>query len=133
MQTKNIKKNKGFLALMSAIIISVILLLIATNLSFVGFYTRFNILDTEMKERSSALADSCIDAAQVKLTENSSYAGNVSINVSENTCFIGPITISGTEKIFTARGIFGNSYTNLKVHLNSTTFQVVSVEEITTY
>ncbi len=127
------KMNRGFLALMSAIIISVILLLIAVNLSLVGFFTRFNILGTEMKERSSALADSCIDVAQMKLMQDASYAGNASITVGENTCFIGPIVTVGTEKRFTARGIFSNSYTNLKTRLDGTTFKIISVEEAPSY
>ena len=65
----NKKRNKGFVALMSAIIISVILLLIITNLSLTAFYSRSDVLDSELKDRSSALAEACVDTAILKLVE----------------------------------------------------------------
>lgn len=65
--------QSGFIALMSAIIISVVLLLMITNLSLTGFYGRFNILDAELKEQSLAFAEACADTALLKLANNSSY------------------------------------------------------------
>jgi hypothetical protein len=127
------QKNKGFIALMSAIIISVILLLIATNLSFVGFYSRFNILESEMKERSSALADACVDVALIGFAQNPSYSGNTNVNIGSDTCFISLVTDDGSEKVFVTRGIFSNTYTNLKVRVDDETFEVNSVEEIPTF
>ena len=53
MMRRKIKTNAGFI-LMSTVIISVILLLIAVNLSQTSFFGRFNILDAELKEKSSA-------------------------------------------------------------------------------
>src|SRR3989344_8321294 len=77
----NTKSNKGFVALISAIIISVILLLIATNLSLTGFYSRSNILDGELKEISSGYAEACVDTALLKLANDSGYTGGDSVNV----------------------------------------------------
>ena len=54
----NKRRNKGFIALISAIVISVILLLIAANLSLTSFYGRSNILDSELKEIRSYLEKS---------------------------------------------------------------------------
>lgn len=127
------RKDRGMIALMSTIIISAILLLLATSLSFTGLYSRFNILNSESKERSSALADACIDIAILELTQNSLYSGNINSTIGENICYIGPVTTSGSQKIFKTRGIFSNSYTNLKVVVDDTTFVVISVEEVPTF
>ncbi len=127
---KNISKKRGMLALMSAIILSVILLILATTLSFTGFYSRFNILESETKEQSSALADACIDIALLNLAQNASYPGNLSYSVGEKTCFVGSVSTTGGEVTFKTRGIFSNSYTNLKIVLNETDLSVISVEEV---
>ena len=130
MSKRNLKKNKGFVALMSSIIISVILLLLATNLSFTGFYSRFNILDSEMKERSSAIADACIDIAILKFFQGTPYSVDTNVTVGENTCLVGGYTTSGTQEIFKVRGVYSNTYTNMRVVIDGTDFSVISVEEI---
>lgn len=127
---ENKQNDKGFIALTSAIIVSVVLLLIATTLSFTGFSSRFNILDSEFKERSSALADACLDVALLGFAQNPSYLGNVNVSVGGNSCSISTVTTSGSEKTFVTRGIYSNSYTNLEVTVDATTFSVISVEEI---
>ena len=67
--------ERGFIALISALIISAILLiaLVASNLT--GFYSRFNILDSELKERSNATADACADIALLQFALDPMYAG----------------------------------------------------------
>src|ERR1035437_3862474 len=101
------KNDSGFIALMSAIVMSAILLLIASTLSFTGFSGRLNILDSEYKEKSSALAEACMDTAILKIANNKDYiliapndhnilVGSDSCNIvslSPNTPRIFPITI----------------------------------------
>jgi hypothetical protein len=128
------QKDSGFIALMSSIIISVILILMATTLGFTGFYSRFNVLDSEVKERSAALADACVDNAILKLVNDPSYSGNATSTISgSDKCYIGPIPPTAAQKIFKTRGIFSNSHTNLKVTLDMTNFEIVSVEETPTF
>lgn len=125
------ENKKGFIALMSAIIISVILLLIITGSSFGGFYSRFNILESEFKERSSALAEACVDVAILNIVNNPSYTGDATTTVNaKDNCYVGTVTTSGGQKIFETRGIYSNSHTNLKVTVNSTSFSITSVEEL---
>ena len=115
---------------MSAIIISTILMLVAVNLSFIGFYSRFNVLDSETKERSSGLADACIDIALLGFAQNPSYSGDATTTIGADKCYIGPVSTPGSQKIFTTRGVFSNSYTNLKIKVDGTTFVVLSAEEM---
>lgn len=124
------KYNEGMIALMSAIILSVILLMLAVTLSFTGLNNRFNVLDSEVKEYSSTLADACIDVALLGFAQNSSYAGNINTIVGGDTCYVGPVTTIGSQKIFKTRGIHSNFYTNLKVVIDATNFSVISVEEV---
>jgi len=86
-----IYQQKGFIALTSAIIISVLLLAITVSLGFSGFFTRLNILDSESKERSVALAEACIDTAILKLANSTDYvlvSADHVIPVGTDTCNI---------------------------------------------
>ena len=126
-----IKTNTGFIALMSAIIISVVLLLVVTNLGFTEFYNRSNILDSELKEKSFALAEACVDTAILKLANDSSYNPiNEPISVDADNCIIQSVASGASQKIISIQTNYKNYYTNLKIVLNSANMSVVSWEEI---
>lgn len=125
------KVNSGFIALMSSIIISVILLLIATTFSFTGFSSRFNILDLEMKERSSALAEACVDTALLKLANNPNYPGGETITVSgSDTCTINTIDSIIDPIIIDTKAVFQQANTNLHIKVKKSDISVVSWEEM---
>ncbi len=127
---RKIKTNTGFIALMSAIIISVILLLIVTNLSFTGFYGRSDILDSELKERSSALAEACVDTALLNLAQNVNYIGDVIVELDK--CTIQSVAGGGSIKTIKVKADYKNYITNLQVLVDSTNdMAVVSWEETT--
>lgn len=122
--------SNGFAALMSVIILSVILLLIATTLSMTGFAGRLNILDSEYKERSLVLAEACVDMAILRLTQNPTYLGNESVSVGGDTCNIrnfdpnpDPITIE-------TKSTFQKAVTNLRVVVVKSDLSVISWQEV---
>lgn len=125
-------RNNGFVALISVIIISVILLLVTMNVSFDGFYSRFNIFDYESKERSSAMAEACADIVLLKLAEDSTYIGGGSpVTVSgADTCAIDSTSAAIPDRTFVLHSIFNNSYTNLQIIVNVTTGVIVKWEKI---
>ena len=112
----NTKINSGFAALMSTIIISATLLLIAVSLSNVSFYGRSNILDSELKERSFALAEGCVDAAILNLLQSVDYAGDVAIG--SDKCTIQSVSGSN-EKTITTYADYRNYITKLEVKVDS--------------
>lgn len=124
MKNKNSKTQKqnasGFMALMSAIIISVILLLIVTSLSSTSFYMQSNILDSELKERSSALAEACADSAILKLINDPSYnPSDESVTVGGDICVIKRIRDTEGRKVIEVRADYRSYITNLEVEVDS--------------
>ncbi len=125
------KYNSGFAALISSIILSVVLLLVATNLSLTGFYGRSDILDSELKKRSSVLAEACIDTALLKLSDNPSYTGSESITVQGgDTCNILTLDPSADPIIINTTSVFRDATTKLEVKVNASDLSVVSWKEI---
>ena len=124
--------NSGFIALISAIIISVLLLVITVTVSMTGILARFSVLDAESKERSIALAEACADNAILKLATNIDYAllaTDHNIPVGSDTCDIVSISPapprSGLITIKT-QGIFNKAYTNIKAVIDSDDFTISS-------
>jgi len=122
--------QKGFIALISAILISAALLLIASSLSFTSYYGRFNILDMELKLRSAALAEACADQSLLELTNNPAYTGNATTTVSSDLCYISQITSFGTQRTFKARSMYKKYYTIYKITFETNGSRVLSWEEI---
>lgn len=132
-----IKKERsgGFIALISVVIISFVLLLAATTLSFGGFYSRFNILDSESKEASDELADACIEHARLLLSLDttinniSAYSGTASVG--SDSCDY----IINTDSTIVAHGSKRDANTYYKVTVNESvaTLPITSFEELTTY
>jgi hypothetical protein len=115
------KNNSGFIALISAVIVSAILLLIATTVSNTSFYSGSTILDSELKEKSSALAEACVDKAISKIITDSSYAppgGGDIVNVGGDECTIQSISGNSTKTI-DVRADYRNYVTTLEVQIDS--------------
>ncbi len=129
------KSGKGFIALFSVIIISAALMLVAVSLSFTGFYARFNIFDSELKARSNALANACVDVALLKLAVDSTFAGNATTSAGVDSCYIFPIATTTGQAIIHTRAIVRNAHTYYKVVVDtaSATLPVVSFEELPLY
>ncbi len=125
------QKERGFIALISVIIICASLLLIATTLSYTGFYARTNGLDSEYKERSSAFAEACGDQTLLALTNDPNFSGNATTTINGvDQCYTYAIPPSGSVKTFETRGIYQNHYTYLKIIFDTSTQSVTSWEEL---
>lgn len=123
-------KNSGYIALISSIIISILVLGIALAISSTGYFSRFDILKNEFKERSFALAEACVDTALLKLAKNQSYNGNENISVGNDQCSILPIETASGQKIIKTKAVFQNAVTNLKITASSANLSVIYWEEL---
>lgn len=127
----------GFIALMSAIIIATILLLVATTGGLTGIFARGNVLDAELKARSVAAADACVDQALLALANDASYTGGVGGDTytlnNLDQCTVSVATVSG-QSTLTIKGTSGanataRATTNLQVVANTADLSIVSWHE----
>lgn len=118
------KSENGFVVLMSTIILSAVMLAVVFSLSTSGFFTRLNLLDSENKEASFALAEACGQIAVLKLHQNSSYTGNETITVEREVCRILAKETSGSEIIIKTKSTIGGAVSNVIINLDSITLAV---------
>ena len=117
---------KGYIAIITAIILSLVMLIIATTLGSSAFFTRFNNLDFYFKKTSYTIGRSCLDRALLKLALNSSYAGNETYNIDSYSCSILTIENVGVDKVIKSKTQVNNANTNLKLTVNAATLSTTT-------
>lgn len=120
----------GYIAMTSAIIIAMLVMVIVFAVSMAGYFARSNILTSEFKDVSLALAEGCTEKALLKYAENTSYAGNKNITIGSRQCTILPIETSGSNKIIKTKAIVESVTSNIKVTFDGTDMTIISWEEL---
>lgn len=134
------KKEGGFIALISVIVITLILLTMVATLGTKGFLDRFNILEGEAKETSAGLAWACAQAARVKISNDLLYQpplGGESFPVTQDpynpseylSCTI--VSVPTQQTVVCVRGEYKGATTNYRVELDENQ-DIVELTEVTT-
>ena len=84
--------QKGFVALISIIVISTVALGIAMSISLLGVGEARSALDFKRGNETLKIAEGCIEEALLRLRDNAGYTGDP-LDVGDGSC---TITISGT-------------------------------------
>ncbi len=129
---KNKNTKSGYIALMTSIFISIILLTITVKQNSLGWDTSFNILMSESKQQSESLAHICVDTAIASFLNNS-YKENIT-EYPNGKCTNFPILDNnpsiGFMKIKTT-AVVKNSYTNIEaITSKNQKMKIISYKEI---
>ena len=134
-----LSSSKGFIAITSAIIMSLIMTTIVLAANVSGFFNRYELLDTYSKEVSRSLAEACVQVAIRKLATDPTYGINPTIppaetvSIGTDSCEIRAIeTPVVTDRIIKTKATVNRTVTNLQVRIVFLTNTVLSWEEIET-
>ncbi len=121
---------RGFISLISVIVVSFVLIIAVVTLGMRGITGRFYLLDVERKQISQALAESCVTIGILKIAVDPDYsASNVTAQVGSDTCTIVSVTPNtpvSTQATIVARGVKDGATTNLKVVVDEASATAVS-------
>lgn len=93
------KKQKGFIAITTVLIISALVLIVGIGISLDSIGEIKMGLQRSLSSQSYYLANLCAEQTLMKLKENSSYPGNETINIENGNCTILPIEGNWTIKV----------------------------------
>lgn len=127
------RHEEGFVALMSAIVLSAVLIAVTVALNQAGFFARSALLDSEYKERSAALAEACANVALLKLAADPAYAGGETLVLQSDSCRIRPTRINSPiagENTIETSAVFQEASTTLRIAARSSDFSIVSWDEV---
>lgn len=123
-------KQRGFIALTSAMVISALLIVLTFTLNANSFFNRFAILETEYKARSLALAEACADYALLKIAQDPAYTpSNERVVIGSEQCVIVSVIENLGQRTVVTRARVRKATTNIKVVVNAG-LSVVSWEEV---
>lgn len=129
------KKNRsgGYIAVISAIIVTAIVLSVALVFSSSNFLGRFDTLFLEEKDIARGVAEGCLEYARLKLAQSPSYAGNESKNIGPYSCNILAIESAPGQKIIKSTATVQDRVSNLKLIVNDSALKLISFEELASF
>ena len=126
----NNKNNNGYIAIVTAVILSTIIYFLAFSFSETSTLGRYDVLILNNKKESRYLSESCLDYAKLQLAININYAGNETVNLPNGSCLIGAVVTQGSNKVITSTASFGNAKTVLKLTLTQVNLGKIKLEEL---
>ena len=117
--------ESGFVALMSVIITSAILLIMVYTILTSSFFARFDALDGENKLVSYQLAEGCVNSAIIAISLGNGTTGCVSLGGvcggadPQRVCRVCSITPVGNITTITTRARYNGAFTNLTVSFDT--------------
>lgn len=129
-------QQRGFIALISVLILSVILLASVISLAQYGITSRYALLTLENKTITEELAQACIQVARIAIYNDHLYETvDHLIPIGNYNCMIKNIfantPLLGTSRIETNASLSGAT-TNLRTEIQANSGKIIKIEEIPT-
>jgi hypothetical protein len=124
------REQRGFVALISILMLSVVMLATTLSLAQFGLANRSFLLDLENKQRSEKLAEACVHYARISVYNDPTYdADGVTFPVDTESCTLVSVTPGGGQSIVRAQGMVHNAITNIEVAVDTATGSFLTWEE----
>ena len=129
--------SRGFIALISILVLSVALLIGVVSLAQYGITTRYALLDLERKATADSLARACLDLVRVAVVNDPAYTSSgKNVSVGSAICRVEQVLANtpsaGFSRAVTSASSTGAT-TNLKAEINTATGAITKLEELPTY
>jgi Tfp pilus assembly protein PilV len=117
------KEPQGFIALISILIVSAVLLASTLSLAQFGIANRFFVLNLEQKSTSQKSAEACLEMMRVKVFKDPTYTSHTrtTYTLPNLTCDVVSATTSGNVSSVRVSAKSGDAVTNLWALINNTT------------
>lgn len=129
---KNKNTNSGYIALMTSIFISIILLSVSIKQNSLGWDTAFNIINYESKQQSETLAESCVGVAVASFLNNT-HKENITLYPNGRCIYFPIVDNSPSNGLVSIKvsAIVKNSYTNIEaVADKNLKMKIISYKEL---
>ena len=130
------QKQQGFIALISILILSSVLLASTLALAQFGIASRFFVLNLEQKAGSQKLAEACLELMRIRVYNNPSDTGLDTYTIADGECTVESVNTNGngnfsTVQVSAAVGPAGSqAVTNLEADIVKATGSTTKVVEI---
>ncbi len=120
-------KQKGYIALVSVILVSVIGIAISVSLVLLSLAHSQNSFVSEQATQANVLAESCVEVALLNLQQDQNYSGNETVTVGADNCQVEPITVNGSVYTVNTQAQVGSVVKKIFVQAELTSGTPVSI------
>ncbi|MCP6719805.1 MAG: hypothetical protein KJI72_00560 [Patescibacteria group bacterium] len=131
-QDKAKNSEGGYVAVVSAIIITAIVMIIAIIFSNSNFLGRFDSQALEMKDISRKVGEGCLEYARLQIATGP-YNGDETVSVGSYSCRVLPIETISNQIIIKSTASVSNRTTNLRLTIDDYTLETVLLEEVVAF
>ncbi len=126
------ENERGFVALISILIISAVLLVAVTSLAEYGMIARYSLLDLERKTQSESYAMGCVSIARIAIVNDNDFdVTDKEVSIDDHTCIIEDVaTVSGNKRVKVSAVVEGAT-TNYQVDIAPSTGDIERFIELT--
>lgn len=126
---------RGFIALITVLIISTVLLIAVISIAQYGIGTRFSLLDLENKTKSENFANACVGIARIAVVNDSLWTEtNRVVKVENASCVIesvAPNTPNPSTSRVKVSAVVSAATTNYQVDIDEASGNIVRFVELT--
>jgi len=116
--TKNHHSSKGYIALTTVLILTAVMLIIVLGLNLNAISESKIAISEEASQKAFYLATACAEDAIRKLKDDINYAGNETIAIGAESCFIETVEGSGnTNRVVKTQSTVGEHTRKIKVEI----------------
>lgn len=131
-RTKKRYNNKGYITLVSVLVVGAVGVAIATSLILLGLGSTRSSFANEQSEQAKALANACAEEGLQQIHDAASYTGTGNLTFGQGTCTYTVTSQGGQNRTIAASGSVGTIIRKVNVIINtiSPAIQVVSWGEV---
>lgn len=101
------KDNKGYILLLSVLVVGAVGVAIATSLLLLGLGSSRNSLSLEQSDQAKAVANACAEEALQQIRDNASFSGSNNLTLGQGTCLYSVTNLGGNNRQVVVSGTVG--------------------------
>lgn len=125
--------RRGFVAIITALVVTGILSAVAVVFSTTNFLGRVDTNTFETKDIARKVAEGCLEYARFRLASSSAYAGNESVQIDSYSCAIGLIESDTNTRTVKASSTVQGRTVNLRLKVASSSIATISLDEVSSF
>ncbi len=125
-------KERGYITLVSVLVVGAVGAAIATSLILLGLSSSRTSFALEQSDQAKALADACVEEALRVIRDNSSYTGTDGFSLGQGTCSYTVTDLGGENRELESTGTVGTVVRKAEINIDTINPQlsILSWEEL---
>ena len=119
------KKSRGYVALVSVLVVSAVGLAVASSLLLLGLSYSKSSLALSQSDIAKSLADACAEDALQHIRDNTAYSGTATLNLNGDSCSSTVTSGIGQIRNINASGSKNGVVRKVKVSISAHTPQII--------